>query len=180
MVLTAGVQKEQVSAETVQLMIDGETVPLRGVTLDGGNVRKIKPKYHLLSDQTYTVWLSGALQNLAGNPIEAPVSAQFVTKSKAFDLSEMAFSEQGGKLAFRATVKNRTGAAQTCYGVVNVWEGERLVFTKVGTVTADIGGETALSVSDVPITAAQHAEAFVITAPDNPTPVSDKVLKYQR
>lgn len=179
-VLTAGVQEEQVSAETVRLMIDGETVPLRGVTLYGGNVLKIKPKYHLLSDQTYTVWLSGALQNLAGNPIEAPVSAQFVTKSKAFDLSEMAFSEQGGKLAFRATVKNRTGAAQTCYGVVNVWEGERLVFTKVGPVTADIGGETALSVSDVPITAAQHAEAFVITAPDNPAPVSDKVLKYQR
>ena len=55
-----------------------------------------------------------------------------------------------------------------------------MVFTKVGTVTADIGGETALSVSDVPITAAQHAEAFVITAPDNPAPVSDKVLKYQR
>lgn len=179
-VLTAGIRQDQVSAETVQLLAEGTAVPLNSVSLAADNVLEISPKYHFISGQEYAVQLSGTLQNLAGNPIGTPLLARFVTERRPLDLTEAELSEQGGRLAFRAVAENRTDADQTCFGVVNVWEGQRLVLTRLCAVTAGKGGEAELSVLDVPVTASQHAEAFVTDSLDSPMPVSDKVLRYGR
>lgn len=179
-VLSAGINSGQVTADTVRLLADGAEVPLSGVALKNSNVVEIRPKYNLVSNKQYEVWLSGELQNLMGNKIGTPLTAQFITKSKPLDLTMAEFDETDGKLNFKTVVNNSTDEAQTCIAVVNIWEGQQTVSTHISIVEAEKGKETELTVSDMTITAAQRAEAFVINSFENPMPISDKVFSCSR
>lgn len=165
-----------INKESVRLYCGDERVYYDSISYDSTD-RKITIilSEKLRSAEQYTIELTDRVTTSDGGEISEGISGGFEVDYMDVDTAELEIRKSGGSVSATGSIYNRTGVSGQCYVIVNIFNGSRLVNTKVQRISYGRGTLTAFSTDAVDMTGGTRAEVYVWSSLKKPVPLSSRV-----
>lgn len=174
--LNTALAANTINKESVRLYCGDERVYYDSLVYDS-DARKIEITLseQLRSAEKYSIELTDKVTTSDGGEISGGISGEFDVDYMDVDTAKLEIKKNGGTVHAEGSIYNRTGTPGSCYVIVNVFNGKRLVNTRVQKISYGRGMFTDFSTGSADMTGGTRAEVYIWNSLLKPKPLSSKI-----
>lgn len=178
--LNTVISPDSLTAETVQLYCGDESVGFGGISYDS-ETRKISLTLteKLRSDHDYSITLTDGITLSDGSYLPQPLTERFSVDFMDVDIRSIEINKTSGGVNVSGSIYNRTGTGGTVYAIVNIFNGNRFVRTRVEEVSYGSAADTAFETDTVDTSGGTRAEVYIWNRLSEPVPASSRIYSLE-